>query len=45
MKTMILAAVVALGFGVGAANAATLGNAQAPIQQSNNFNWTEGGGG
>ncbi len=44
MKTMILAAIAAVTLGIGAANAVTVGN-HAPIQQGNNYNFLEGGGG
>jgi hypothetical protein len=43
MKTMILAAVAALSLGLGVANAATSSHSR--IQQGDNFNFLEGGGG
>jgi hypothetical protein len=44
MKSMILAAFAALSLGFGVANAAVPNN-HGPVQQGNNYNFLEGGGG
>ncbi len=44
MRKMFLAALAALSVGMGVANAATVGN-HGPVQQGNNYNFLEGGGG
>lgn len=44
MKKIILAALTVLSLGAGAANAAGA-NSHGSVQQSNNYNFLEGGGG
>ena len=44
MKTMILAALAAFSLSLGVANAAVSSN-HSPVQQGNNYNFMEGGGG
>ena len=45
MKMMILAAIAALGLGMGVANAAVGGHGPASSQSGDQFNFTRGGGG
>ncbi|HEY0183004.1 MAG TPA: hypothetical protein VGC09_09380 [Rhodopila sp.] len=44
MKTWLLASLASLCLGMGIANAATLSD-RAPVQQGNNYNFLQGGGG
>jgi hypothetical protein len=45
MKMMILAAIAALGLGMGGANAAVHGHAFGSSQSGDRFNFVRGGGG